>query len=345
VLYPMPAGGSFDRRLEHDHVVEAALIAREIGRPVQLTWSRWQEHVAGLPRTPVTAVMSARTNHAEDLIGWKARLAMPASAQEFGRRLFGRQGAMRAMADSAGELDALAMEGAIPPYAVEHMAIHHVPAEIGLPTGRLRGNAHGYSCFFNESFIDELAHKAKREPLSYRIALLGHDLRLVACLRRVARLANWGGGIENSGQGLACHVIGVGVGGAEGRIAAIATARRDENGVRVDRLSAVADIGRIVDVDIARQQIEGGLVFGMGLALGSSTAYADGLPLTGRLGELGLPLLADCPAIEVDFITSDAPPADPGELGVAVVAPAIANALFSAAGIRFRRLPLLSEEV
>jgi isoquinoline 1-oxidoreductase beta subunit len=152
-------------------------------------------------------------------------------------------------------------------------------------------------------------------------------------------LANWGGGGESSGQGLACHAIG------EGRIAVIATARRDETGVRVDRLSAVADIGRIVNLDIARQQIEGGLVFGMGLALGCSTQYAEGLPVTGRLGELGLPLLADCPAIDVDFIRSGAAPADPGELGVAAVAPAIANALFSEAGIRFRRLPLLSEEL
>jgi isoquinoline 1-oxidoreductase beta subunit len=343
VLYPMPAGGSFDRRLEHDHAIEAALIAREVKRPVQLIWSRWQEHVAGIPRTPVMATMAARTTPAGDLVGWKARLALPASTREFGRRLFGGQTAISAMADSAGEFDALAMEGAVPPYAIEHMLIEHVPATIGLPTGRLRGNAHSYTAFFNESFIDELAHKAKREPLSFRMALLGHDLRLAACLQRVATLANWDGGSADSGQGLACHIIGAN--GSEGRIAVIATARRDETGVRVDKLSAVADIGRIVNLDIARQQIEGGLVFGMGLALGSSTAYAEGLPLTGRLGELGLPLLADCPAVEVEFIASTAAPADPGELGVAAAAPAIANALFSAAGIRFRRLPLLSEDI
>lgn len=339
VLYPMPAGGSFDRRLEHDHAAEAAVIARETGKPVQLTWSRWQEHVAGRPRTPVMATLAARVSPAGDLLGWKARLAVPPTTREFGRRLFDGDTAIEAMAASAGEPDPLAIEGAIPPYAVAHMQIEHVPAAIGLPTGRLRGNAHGYTAFFNESFIDELAHRAGREPLSYRIALLGHDRRLIACLQRVAKLANWGGGEANSGQGLACHVIG------DGRIAVIATARRDERGVRVDRLSAVADIGRIVNLDIARQQIEGGLVFGMGLALGSSTAYAEGLPVTGRIGELGLPLLADCPAIEVDFTASDAAPADPGELGVAAVAPAIANALFSAAGIRLRRLPLLSEDI
>ena len=339
VLYPMPAGGSFDRRLEHDHAIEAAVIARETGRPVQLTWSRWQEHLAGWPRTPVAAVMAAKVSPAGDLTGWRARLAMPASTQEFGRRLFGGQTAWSAMADSAGESDALAMEGAVPPYAIADMTVDQVPVTIGLPTARLRGNAHGYTAFFNESFIDELAYRGRREPLSFRIAMLGHEPRLVACLQAAATLANWGGGVDASGQGLACHVIG------EGRIAVIATARRDETGVRVDKLSAVADIGRIVNLDIARQQIEGGLVFGLGLALGSSTDYAEGLPLTGRLGALGLPLLADCPEIEVDFIDSDADPADPGELGVAAVAPAVANALFSATGLRFRKLPLLSEDL
>ena len=113
----------------------------------------------------------------------------------------------------------------------------------------------------------------------------------------------------------------------------------------MDRIRAVADIGRIVNVDIARQQIEGGLIYGIGLALGSSTSYVQGLPVNGRLGALTLPLLGDCPAIEVEFVDSTADPADPGELGVAVVAPAIANALFSATGLRFRSLPLLSEEL
>ena len=131
----------------------------------------------------------------------------------------------------------------------------------------------------------------------------------------------------------------------EGRIALVASARRDENGVRVDKLSAVADIGRIVNLDIARQQVEGGLVFGLGLVLGCSVRYENGRPSGERLANLGLPLLADCPVIEVEFIHSEADSADPGELGVAVVAPAVANALYSATGLRFRRLPLLDEEL
>jgi isoquinoline 1-oxidoreductase beta subunit len=173
------------------------------------------------------------------------------------------------------------------------------------------------------------------------MAMLGHDPRLAECLQRVAALSGWGGGANASGQGLACHVIGEGEGA--GRIAVVATARRDSTGVRVDRISAVADIGRVVNLDIARQQIEGGLVFGLGLAIGSSTDYERGLPSARRLSHLNLPLLADCPVIEVELVASNAPSADPGELGVVAAPPAIGNALFSATGLRFRRLPLLSE--
>ena len=348
VLYPVAAGGSFDARLESDHAAEAALIAQEVGKPVQLTWSRWQEHLAGKPRAPASAVLWATTRSSGEVPGqpsggevlaWKARIATPAAAREFGRRLFGEMSARDALAASTGEADPMALEGALPPYALANVSVDHVPVSTGIPAGRLRGNAHGMTAFFTESFVDELARAAGREPLSYRIEMLGNDLRLAECLQRAASLAEWGGGNDQSGQGLACHRIG------EGRIAVIATAVRDAAGVRVEKISAVADIGRIVNLDLARQQIEGGLVFGLGLTLGASTGYARGLPISGRLAGLGLPLLANTPEIAVGFVQSDAPSADPGELGVAAIAPAIANALHSATGIRFRKLPLSAEEV
>ena len=340
-LYPLPAGGSFDARLEHDHAVEAALIARAVKRPVQLVWSRWQEHLAGRPRTPAAALLSARIASDGSLAALGIRVAMPATAREFGARLFNGRSAYDAL-ELQDESDALACAGLTPPYAIPNLRVEHVPVRTMLPTGRLRGNSHGIGAFLTETFIDELAQQARREPLSYRMFLLGAQPRLAACLQRAATLADWGGGSGGSGQGLACWKMTLGE--AEGHIAVVASARRDERGIRVDKLTAVADIGRIVNVDIARQQIEGGLLFGLGLATGSSTQYAKGLPLTGRLGLLGLPLLTDCPEIVTEFIDSEAALFDPGELGAIIAPPAIANALASAGSVRLHNLPLTMEQ-
>ena len=341
VLYPMPAGGSFDARLESDHAVEAALIAREAGKPVQLTWSRWQEHLAGLPRAPARAVLAARTAQDGSLTALKVRVAMPGTMREFGRRLFDGDN-RRAALDAQDQGDPLALEGAVPPYGIAHLVVEHVPVNVGLPTGRLHGNSWALGCFLIETFVDELAHRSGREPLSYRMAMLGQDLKLANCLQRAASLAEWGGGTGGSGQGLACYRMAIA--GREGRIALVASARRDDGGIRVDKLTAVLDIGRVINADIARQQVEGGLIFGMGLARGATTAYADGLPLTGRLGMLGLPLLGDCPEIDVELVDSPAEPFDPAELAVAISVPAIANALFSAGSVRLHNLPLTAEQ-
>jgi len=344
VLYPMPAGGSFDRRLEHDHAIEVALIARELGRPVQLVWSRWQEQLALRPRPPVAAVLSARLGAEGHIDTFRARLAMPPAALEFGRRLFGNLTSWAAIDAVEDEPDPLALEGLMPAYGIPNVAIDHVPVRIPLPSGRLRGNAHGYTCFFVESFIDEVARRHEQEPLSFRIAMLGGDLRLAQCLQRAARLGEWGGGAAGTSQGLACHRMGDAEAGGRtgGRIALVATAVAGEGGVRVEKLAAAVDIGRVVNRDIALQQIEGGLLYGVGLALGSGVDYERGLPTPGRLAGLALPTLADSPEIAIDLVESQAEPFDPGELAVAPVAPAIANALFSATGLRLRRLPLLS---
>jgi isoquinoline 1-oxidoreductase beta subunit len=341
VLYPMPAGGSFDRRLEHDHASEAALIAREAGRPIQLVWSRWQEQLALRPRPPVAAVLAARTGAAGFIDTFRARLALPPSALEFGRRLFDNKASWAAIDAVEGQADAMALAGLLPAYTIPNVAIDHVPVTIGLPSGRLRGNADGYTCFILESFIDEIAHGNEQEPLAFRMSMLGENVRLAICLQRAAQLGEWGGGAAGTGQGIACHRMGDPETG--GRIAVVASATTGEGGVQVGKLAAAVDIGRVVNRDLALQQIEGGLIYGLGLALGSATDYEHGLPTLGRLAALRIPTLADCPEITIDLIDSNDEPFDPGEIGVPPVAPAVANALFSATGVRLRRLPLLSD--
>lgn len=336
-LYPVPAGGSFDARLDHAHAVEAALIAKVAQVPVQLTWSRWQEQLALPPRPPARSRVVARTTPDGSPHALHLRIAMPSMAAETGARLFGgedRQGGLAAQANA----DPLLAQGFDLAYGVPHLLIDHVPVRTSLPGARLRGNEQALGCFLIESAVDELARRSGREPLSFRMALLGQDLKLADCLQRAASLAEWNGGAPGSGEGLACHRQRLA--GREGRIAVVASARPSETGIRVDKLTAVANIGRIVNADIARQQIEGGLIFGLGLARGCASSWNRGLPDAERLGQLGLPALADCPAIEVEFIESEAEPFDPGELGVAAVIPAIGNALFAATGTRIRTLPL-----
>jgi len=351
-LYPVPAGGSFDARLEHDHAIEVALLAREAApRPVQLTWPRASELAHARPRPPAWLLLGAQvqqgapgspgTGGAIDAL--RVRIACPPAALEFGRRLFGGLTPWAAIRETEGRKDPLACSGAVPPYRLPSVVVEHVPVEIGLPVGRVRGNADGCTAFAIESFIDEIARRHGREPLSFRMAMLGSDIRLAACLQRAAQLGGWDGGAAGSGQGLACHRIGDGPDAP--RIACIATASGGESGVRVTRLSAAVDIGRIVNLDIARQQVEGGLVFGLGMALGRAPRWRAGLPASEAYADLELPTLADCPEIKIDFIASEAPPADPGEIGAVVAAPAIANALFSATGLRLRRLPLLSDGI
>ena len=337
VLYPLPAGGSFDRRLEHDHAIEAALIAREIDRPVQLTWSRAEEQLALQPRPPAAGLIGAQLTPDGRIAAMRVRIATPPAALEFGRRLFDNLTGWAAIEAVSGMADSMAIEGSDPPYAIPDLAVYHLPVELPLPAGRMRGNAHGVTCFMIESFINEVAQRGSHEPMSFRIAMLGGDARLVDCLQRAARLGAWDGGGSGTGQGIACHRMTRG--NATGRIAVVATAGSGERGVGVSEIAVAVDIGRVVNRDIALQQIEGGIVFALGLALGCSSGYDEGRPTLSRLSELRVPGLADCPRITVDLIDSEAESFDPGEIGVPAVAPALAAAIHSATGLRLRSLP------
>lgn len=337
VLYPMPAGGSFDRRLEHEQAIEAALIARELDRPVQLVWSRAEEQLALNPRPPAAALAGVQLVEDGRIATLRVRFATPPAALEFGRRLFANMTGWAAIDAVAGQADALAIEGLDVPYAIPNLAAYHIPVDLPLPSGRMRGNAHGMTCFVVESTINRVAQAGNHEPMGFRIAMLGSDPLLVECLQGAARLAGWDGGARGTGQGMACHRMQIGE--AVGRIAIVATAGNGERGLGVREIAAAVNIGRVVNRDIALQQIEGGIVFALGLALGCATGYEEGRPVNLRLSDLRVPTLADCPRIVIDLIDSDAPSFDPGEIGVPAVAPALAAALESATGLAFRSLP------
>ena len=196
-------------------------------------------------------------------------------------------------------------------------------------------NVHG--AFFTESFMDELAHQAQMEAMSFRIQMLGGNPRLAHCLTTVGAMGGWQGGIEGSGQGLAAHVMN----GAF--IAVMVEAGIAEGKLQVSRIIAAVDGGEQINPDIARQQVESGLIHGLAFAMGASVPYAKGMPTRAILGRMGLPRLGDVGEVTVELVRSTAPPAGLTDLGAPLVAPAVANALFTTAGQRFRTVPLLME--
>lgn len=335
LVHPMQIGGSFGANLEHLVAEQAALLSQRLKRPVQLVWSRSEDLLHDRYRAAAAAKMSARLDANGRLLGWQAKIAAPRTGRELAQRLIGGDPAIAAALALPATGDAYAVAGAAPFYGVPHFAVDHYPADIGVPTGHWRSGAHSYTAFFTECFIDELAHSAGTEALSFRIAMLGDNARLARCLSTAASLGGWGGGVAGSGQGIACHSF------RGSHIAVLAEAHLDERQrPRVDRLVAAIDCGRTVNPDVVRQQIEGGLIFGVAQATGAATGFTEDLADARGFRDLDLPRLADCPDITVELIASDADPGGVGELAVPPVAPAIANALQSATGARIRSLPL-----
>lgn len=331
VIHPMLVGGGFGQGMRSEAAIQAAWLAQTLKRPVQLFWSRSEAILRDSFRPPAMARMAAKISGGR-IDGILTKIAAPYYGRAIADTLLPDAALARAAAHSGA--DGFTVAGAETPYRIANMAVDHHPADIGLPIGYWRSAAHSYTCFFAESFVDELARVAGVEPFSFRMAMLGGEPRLARCLSAAVAMGGWQGGEAGTGQGIAVHR-------AHGsQIAVMAEAHSDGGRVICDRLVAVADVGRMIHPDIVRQQIEGGLIFGLAAALGSSPGFDRGLTRARRLGELNLPQLAGTPDIAIEIVQSNEEPGGVSELAVPPVAPAIANALFAASGQRHRQLPI-----
>jgi isoquinoline 1-oxidoreductase subunit beta len=335
IVHPMQIGGSFGRKYEVEVAAQVAQLVVETERPVQLIWSRHMDMLHDRFRPMASAQMTAHLKAGGLVDGWRAQIAAPAALAEMKSRIMDGTLPHDAVAGQANGSDASIVAGSYPPYAIPNLDIQVHPVNIGIATGKWRSGAHSYTAFFNECFMDEIARKSGIEPFSFRMALLGGNPRLAMCLTKVTALAGWDGGGDGSRMGIACHsMLGA-------HIAVIAEASiSDDQRVIVQKLSAAVDVGRVVNPDITRQQIEGGLMFGLAAAAANRVVVDKGMVTPSHLGGLRLPRLVDTPPIMIDMILSDEPPGGVGEVAVPPVAPAIANALFAASGKRFRQLPL-----
>lgn len=327
-IYPTLVGGGFGRKTEVQAAVEAATIASKVKKPVQLVWPRREDIQHSRFRPPALARLKAKLGPAASIAAWSATIATPSMGPEMMARITGA-----AAKDSYGT-DRGSVEGAIPPYAIDALAVAHAEAPIGVPTGAWRSVANSYTAFFTESFIDELALLAGLDPLSFRMQGLTRQPRLARCLQMAASIGAWQGGEPGTGQGLAVHSC------FGSHVAMLVEARIEGDRIKVPNVTAVVDIGRVIHPDIVRQQVEGAVFWGLANAFGEPISVQDGTVTAQNFDGLGLPGLAMTPEIRVEIIPSELPPGGAGEIAVPPVAPAIANALFAATGKRLRHLPL-----
>jgi isoquinoline 1-oxidoreductase beta subunit len=302
-------GGGFGRRLPFflDYVDLAARIAKAMSpAPVKVVWSRENDIQHDFYR--------------------------PAGMSRFAGALDGNGKPMVVRSFYAGGGD---RESVFMPYAIDNEAEDR-DAPHPIPTGPWRSVLNSQHGFFKESFVDELAHAAGRDPYHFRRDLLTDQPRFRAVLERAAAMSDWGSPLgQGEGRGIA---IAESFGTIVAHVAHVAIS--PEGSLRVGRVFSAVDCGDIVNVDTATAQVEGGIIFGLSAALLGEITIKDGRVVERNFRDHQVIRLADAPRISVEFIRSDAHLGGLGEPGVPPIAPAVTNAIFAATGIRVRDLPI-----
>ncbi|TPE60157.1 xanthine dehydrogenase family protein molybdopterin-binding subunit [Sandaracinobacter neustonicus] len=331
VIHPTFLGGGFGRKAEPDAMVEAALIAKAVGKPVQLIWSREEDIGTDRFRPPVQAKLRGVLTADRKLIGWDSRIAVPALGNSFAQRNLPMM-ASDEDKPNAGDIEGLAEI----PYAVEAFRAIHVPVGQPAPLGYWRSVGHSFSGFIVESFMDELAAAAGADPLAFRLAHLTDKPRHAAVLKAAADHGKWGEAAPKGfARGIALHE-------SFGSIAAmVVTAGVVGGRVQILEVVSALDCGRAIAPDSVRQQLEGAAIMGLSAALGEEVTFAEGEAEQRNFHMYEVLKLADSPhRLATVIVPSDGPLGGVGEPGLPCAAPALANALAAATGKRVRQLPL-----
>ncbi len=327
-------GGGFGRRLEVDIVSQAAAIARAAGgAPVQTIWSREQDMTHDYYRPACVARFKAGLDAAGQLTAWYNTSAGQAIVPQVLQRNFGLP--------SAGP-DKTADEGAFDqPYEWPNARIGHEIVDLPVPVGFWRSVGHSHQAFFKESFVDEAAVAAGKDPVAFRAALLARHPRHLRVLERAAELSGWGQALAPAAdggkraRGVALHQS---FGSVVAQVAEVSVA--PDKHIRVHRVVCVVDCGFPVNPNLIRQQMESGIVFGLSAALYGEIVIAKGQVQQTNYHDFPVLRIDACPVIEIDVIPSREHPEGVGEPGTPPIAPAVANALFALTGQRLRALPL-----
>jgi isoquinoline 1-oxidoreductase beta subunit len=334
-------GGGFGRRLYVDYAAEAAYLSQKSGKPVQVVWTREDDMRHDYFRTPGFHRLRAGLDGEGKVVGWRHRLVNPS------RNVYRER-------DDEPAYDTELYPDEFPAAFVDHLRLEYTHVPFNQRVGAWRGIAHTANAFPIQSFVDELAHAAGRDPLDFRLQLLGEardiefsryswDLgRLLAALERVAEASGWGSPApEGRGRGMAFYVYS-----QARKVTVVAYVMEVSVGssgeVRVHRVVSAVDPGIVVNPNGLRAQMEGGIIDGLATALYGEITVEAGRVQQSNYDDYRLLSIAESPEIEVHILPTDNPPAGMGEPPLPPAAPALTNAVFAATGNRIRRLPVVS---
>jgi len=334
-LHQTYLGGGFGRRLEPDIMVETALIARETKRPVKLIRSREEDIRRDFYRSATLQEMKAGLGSDGKIVAWENTLIASHPGKRWGPDFVDKKG-----------LDQFALNGADHVYDIPNQMVRAVPVETGISVGYVRAVAPNYTFFAVETFMDELAKMAGKDPLEFRLSMLGSAPRLATVLKLVTQKANWGSPLPaNTGRGLAC------VSAQEKKTptwtASVVQANVDPatGVVKIEKIVCAVDCGIVVNPDGARAQIEGSILFGISNALKERGTIANGALVQSNFHDYQVLRMNEVPDIEVYLVPSTEYPTGLGEPGTTTIAPALSNAIFAATGARVRHVPLMPDKV
>lgn len=325
-LYPMNPGEPAGAAMESATAPIASELARILGRPVQVMLSQSANQNHDRVGPGALARMTALPGAGGITAAWAMKVATTGG--------LGSALARMAHQDPPTEFGKMELDGAVPPYSIPHVRIDAVDAKLPFLTGYMRGSPNREFAFFTESFIDELAHAAGMEPLAFRMSMLGGNGRLARCLQAAARQASWDGGGAGSTMGIA------GASAFGSHIGLVASASiGDDQKVKVHRLVAAVDCGRVINPSLVEQQIAAGLIWALAQATTAAPEWVAGMPRARPFGGIALPRLGDAPDVIVNIIPSSDAPGGVSGLGCLPLAPAVANAIHAGSGKRMRSLP------
>ncbi len=324
-------GGGFGRRFEADVGLQAALLSKAVGKPVQLIWTREEDIRHDYYRPASISRVALGVDVLGRLTGWRHRVAGPS--------ILGRvnPGAIR------DGVDKTAVQGiADQPYPVPALHVDFVRAETGIPVGFWRSVGHGANGFVVESMIDEAAAKLGRDPWRFRRGVLADKApRALRVLDLAAEKSDWTTPLPaitgaRRGRGIALHE-------AYGSVIAVVleVSVFHDGRLVLDRAVAAFDCGQMVNPDIVSGQVAGGLLFGLSAALTGKITFERGRAMQSNFQDCRALTMAEAPPVEVHLVSSDEPPGGVSEAGVPPAAPALTNAIFAATGKRLRALPVL----